>query len=231
MPRVQQSETRFAAGERTGPVSGILLLPSDARALLLFGHGAGAGMRDAFMEELAARLAARAVASLRYQFPYMERGSRRVDPEPVRLGTVQAALAHAGEQAQGLPCFAGGKSMGGRMSSLCAARGGLPGVRGLIFFGFPLHPAGAPDTRRAEHLSQVRVPMLFLQGSRDRLADLSLLEPIVRELRRRALLHVIPEADHSFRVPRRSGKTHEHVLDELASEAARWIERTLEAER
>lgn len=228
--RIQQSETKFAVGPRGGTVSGVLLAPSDARALLLLGHGAGAGMHHAFMEDLASRLAGRGVATFRYQFPYMERAVRRVDPEPVRIATVEAAFAEARELAPALPCFAGGKSMGGRMSSLAVARGLLSGPRGLIFFGFPLHPPGAPDVRRGAHLGEVPLPMLFLQGTRDRLADLALLEPLVRKLGARATLHVIPEADHSFRVPKRSGRTDADVLQELAEQAALWIARELELE-
>jgi hypothetical protein len=228
---VQQTDIEFAAGERAGVVSGILLAPSDAIALLLFAHGAGAGMRDAFMTDLAGLLAERRIATFRYQFPSMERGSRRPDPEPVRLATVEAAHEQARTLEPALPCFAGGKSMGGRMSSLCAARGGLDGVRGLVFFGFPLHPEGEPGTSRGDHLARVALPMLFLQGTRDRLADLSLLEPLVAGLGARATLCAIADADHSFRVPRRTGRSREDVLRELANQASRWIARALEASR
>ena len=205
-------------------VSALLLVPARPRALFVLAHGAGAGMRHPFMEAIAQRFAARGIGTLRYQFPYTERGSRRIDPEPVLLATVRAAVAAGSEEAGGLPLLAGGKSMGGRMTSRAAAAAPLTGVAGLVFLGFPLHPAGQPGVSRADHLAKVELPMLFLQGTRDALADLSLLRPIVERLGARATLRVIEDADHSFHVLKRSGRTDEQVLDELATAVAAWQE-------
>jgi predicted alpha/beta-hydrolase family hydrolase len=203
-------------------VSALLLRPTDAHYLYVFGHGAGAGMRHRFMEAASARLAEHGIASLRYQFPYMEAGSRRPDSRSTLLATVRAAVRAAADAAPDLPLLAGGKSMGGRMTSLAAAEAPLPGVRGLAFFGFPLHPAGHPSTERADHLEKVQLPMLFLQGERDKLADLDLLRPICAGLGDRARLHVVPDGDHSFHVPKRSGRTDDEVLAELARTVAAW---------
>jgi hypothetical protein len=190
--------------------------------MLVLAHGAGAGMEHPFMASLAVSLVARGVVSFRYQFPYAERGSRRPDPAPVLEATVRSAVEAAGAFAGDLPLLAGGKSMGGRMTSQAAAREALDGVRGLVFFGFPLHAIGKPGSERADHLNDVAAPMLFLQGSRDRLAELELLEPVIKRLGSRATLHVIDGADHSFHVPARSGRSDGDVLDELADETARW---------
>jgi hypothetical protein len=181
-------------------------------------------MRHPFMESLARRLAAHGIGTLRYQFPYTEQGSRRPDPEPLLTATVRAAVVAGREVAGDLPLLAGGKSMGGRMTSRAAAAEPLIGVRGLVFVGFPLHPAGRPGVTRAEHLSRVTVPMLFLQGTRDTLADLTLLEPIVGRLGSRATMRVIADADHGFHVLKRSGRTDDEVLDELAAAIAGWRE-------
>ena len=213
----------LAVGRRS--VSALLLRPDDAKALLVLAHGAGAGMRHRFLEELAEALAERGVATLRYQFPYAEVGSRRPDPRPLLLATVRAAVAAGAEHARGLPLLAGGKSMGGRMTSLAAAEAPLAAVRALVFVGFPLHPAGRAGTERAAHLAKVALPMLFLQGSRDRLADLGLLEPIVRSLGPRAELEVVPGGDHSFAVPRRAGRSQADVLRGLAETVRRFAER------
>jgi predicted alpha/beta-hydrolase family hydrolase len=205
-------------------VSALLLAPARPRALYVLAHGAGAGMRHPFMEAVAQRLAARGVATLRYQFPYTEQGGRRPDPEPILLATVRAAVAAGREAAGGAPVLAGGKSMGGRMTSRAAAAEPLAGVAGLVFLGFPLHPAGRPGVSRAEHLARVELPMLFLQGTRDTLADLALLRPVLERLGERATLRVIEHADHGFHVPKRSGRTDEQVLDELATAVAEWPE-------
>ncbi len=212
-------------------VSALLMAPARPRALYVLAHGAGAGMRHPFMEAIARRLAAQGIGTLRYQFPYAEQGERRPDPEPVLLATVGAAVAAGREVAGGLPLLAGGKSMGGRMTSRAAAgpalgAGGppLPGVAGLVFLGFPLHPSGQPGVARADHLARVELPMLFLQGTRDTLADLGLLRPVVERLGKRAALRVIEHADHSFHVLKRSGRTDEQVLDELAAAVAQWWE-------
>ena len=195
--------------------------PAGARALLVLGHGAGAGMRHAFLEAAAAAFAREGVATLRYPFPYMEKGSRRPDPQPVLLERVRSAVAAAREAAPDLPLFAGGKSMGGRMTSLAQARGAIGGVRGLVFLGFPLHPAGKPGVERAAHLARVEAPMLFLQGTRDKLAGLELLRPVLADLPR-ATLHVVEGADHGFAVLKRSGRTAEDVLGEIARVTAAW---------
>jgi len=205
-------------------VSALLLKPAQPRALYVLAHGAGAGMRHPFMESIARSLAAQGIGTLRYQFPYTEHGGRRPDPEPLLLATVRAAVAAGREEAGGIPLLAGGKSMGGRMTSRAAAAGPLAGLAGLVFLGFPLHPAGHPGVSRADHLARVDLPMLFLQGSRDALADLALLRPVVEGLGERATLRVIEHADHSFHVLKRSGRTDEQVLDELAVAVAEWRE-------
>ena len=214
---------RFAASKSAGEVSAILDRPDDARWLLVFGHGAGAGMKHSFMESAAAALSANGIATFRYQFAYMEKGGG-IDPQPVLLATVRSAVAAARAAAGDLPVIAGGKSMGGRMTSLAAAAMPLEGVQGLVFFGFPLHAAGQPGASRAEHLTRVGVPMLFLQGTRDTLADLELLVPIVKRLPR-AIMHVVEGADHSFAVLKRSGRTNQQVIDELAATVAEWVNR------
>jgi predicted alpha/beta-hydrolase family hydrolase len=225
------TELRFTASASSGEVSALLERPPAARSLLVFGHGAGAGMRHHFMEDAASALAARGIASFRYQFPYVEKGEKghfRPDPQPILLATVRAAVAAAREAAGDLPLLAGGKSMGGRMTSLAASKEPLPDVRGLVFFGFPLHPAGAPAIERAAHLDRVSVPMLFLAGTRDKLADLDLLRPVIDRLGAKATLHVVEGADHSFEVLKRTGRTAADVLDELAQTVATWAQ-TLEA--
>lgn len=221
--KVEADERRIRV-EAGVEVSALLLFPARANSIFVLAHGAGAGMRHAFMEAIAQRLAARGVATLRYQFPYTERGGRRIDPEPLLLATVRAAVAAGREAAGTLPLIAGGKSMGGRMTSRAAAQEPLQGVRGLAFLGFPLHPAGRPGITRAAHLAQATLPMLFLQGTRDALADLGLLEPVVEKLGERATLHVIEAADHMFHVLKRSGRTDEQVLDELAGTVSEWQE-------
>ena len=208
-------ELRIAVGGRAGDVSGLLVRPDGARLLYLLAHGAGAGMRHPFLETVARQLDGRGIATLRYQFPYMERRASRPDPPAVAAATVRAAAAEAARVAPGLPLVAGGKSFGGRMTSTAQAEAPLPGVRGLVFLGFPLHPPGRPDDKRAEHLAQVRIPMLFLQGDRDEFADLKLLKPVVRRLGDRATLHLVEGGDHSFHVLKRSGRTDADVMGEL----------------
>ncbi len=222
-PAAEPAERRI----RVSPgveVSALLLTPARPSALYVFAHGAGAGMRHPFMEAIAQRLAALGIGTLRYQFLYAEQGARRIDPEPVLLDTVCAAVEAGREAAGDLPLLAGGKSMGGRLTSRAAAAAPLPGVAGLVFLGFPLHPAGQPAVSRAEHLAKVELPMLFLQGTRDALADLALLRPVTERLGERATLRVIEHADHSFHVLKRSGRTDEQVLDELATAVAGWRE-------
>ncbi len=203
-------------------VSALLLRPDNARACFAFAHGAGAGMNDQFMEAVAAGLCERGVATLRYQFPYMEKGSRRPDAPAVAHLAVRAAVAEAARCCSGLPLIAGGKSFGGRMTSQAQAIAPLAGVRGLAFLGFPLHPTGKPSTARAAHLADIQVPMLFLQGTRDSLADLNLLKPIVKGLGSLAALHVVREADHSFDVLARSGRNDGEVMDDILDAFSAW---------
>lgn len=205
-------------------VSGLLTLPPAARACYVLAHGAGAGMRHPAMSAVAAGLAGLGVATLRYQFPYMERGSRRPDPPPLCHATVRAAVAAAARLAPALPLVAGGRSFGGRMTSQAQALGPLPGVRGLAFLGFPLHPAGAPSDARARHLAEVTIPMLFLQGTRDALAERALLEGLTARLGARATLSLVEDADHSFHVPARSGRNDAQVHAEVLQRLAAWIE-------
>jgi len=222
-------ELRFAAGELAGEVSGLLLRPDGARLLYVLAHGAGAGMRHPFLESISQRLAERSIATLRYQFPYMEMRARRPDPPAVAAATVRAVVVEAARVAPGLPLVAGGKSFGGRMTSTAQAEAPLPGVRGLVFLGFPLHPPGRPGDSRAEHLAQVRIPMLFLQGDRDDFADLKLLKPLVKRLGDRATLQLVEGGDHSFHVLKRSGRTDTEVMGELVGRIADWAGRLVEA--
>ncbi|MDX1393649.1 MAG: alpha/beta family hydrolase [Gemmatimonadota bacterium] len=224
--RVPES-ARFVSTSLRGEVSAALLMPDDARAMLAYGHGAGAGLHHAFMRETAQRLAARGIASLRYHFPYMEAGRKAPDRPPVLIDTVTAAVRRATELAEGLPVFAGGKSMGGRMTSTASSEVGFEDVRGIVFFGFPLHAPNRPSSDRGAHLAATREPLLFLQGTRDALASLDLLEPIISDLGSRATLHIIDGADHSFHVLKRSGRTDDEVLDELADRVARWVDEIL----
>jgi predicted alpha/beta-hydrolase family hydrolase len=206
-------------------VSGLWLAPPAARACLVLAHGAGAGMAHRSMAALAADLAGRGIATLRYQFLYMERGAKRPDPPPVAHKVVRAAVAEAARRAGGLPLFAGGRSFGGRMTSQAQALAPLPQVRSLVFFAFPLHPAGKPSDARAAHLANVGIPMLFLQGTNDALAGLDLLRPVVERLGARATLTLIDGADHSFHVPARSGRKDADVLAEVADAATAWMTR------
>jgi predicted alpha/beta-hydrolase family hydrolase len=208
----------------TQRVSGLLLAASGARACYVLAHGAGAGMTHPFMAAVANGLAERGVATLRYQFPYMEQRSKRPDAPKVAHAAVRAAVAEASRLVPELALFAGGKSFGGRMTSQAQAVSPLPGVRGLVFLGFPLHPAGQPSTDRAKHLFDVQIPMLFLQGTRDSLADLALVESLCKDLGARAALKVFQEADHSFHVPARTGRRDPDVLVELLDALARWVD-------
>ncbi len=203
-------------------VSGLLMLPPKARTLYVLAHGAGAGMAHSFMAAIANELAAVGVGTLRYQFPYFERGKKRTDPPPICHATARAAVEEASRRAPGLKLIAGGKSFGGRMTSQAQALKPLPGVAGLAFIGFPLHLAKKPATERAKHLADVKIPTLFLQGTRDELADLTLLEPVVASLGKRATLKIIDGADHAFHVLAKSGRKDADVLRELAREIADW---------
>jgi uncharacterized protein len=209
-----------------GEVSALWQCPENARWLLVLAHGAGAGMSHPFLEKLSTELAGAEIATFRYQFPYMEERRRVPDSPPVLTSTVRAAVRMAGETSPDLPILAGGKSMGGRMTSQAAAehRPELEKVRGLVFLGFPLHPPGRPGTKRAEHLAQVKKPMLFLQGTRDQFADLNLLRPICADLGAMATLHEIETADHSFHVLKSSGKTDAEIIRELAQAVRAWAD-------
>ncbi|MGB9172670.1 MAG: alpha/beta family hydrolase [Bradyrhizobium sp.] len=207
---------------KAGAVSALLVRPDAPRACFVFAHGAGAGMKHSFMEAFANGLGERSIASLRYQFPYVEKGSKRPDPPAVAQATVRAAAAKAAQIFPDLSLIAGGKSFGGRMTSQAQAAAPLPGVRGLAFVGFPLHPAGKPSTDRADHLAKVNIPMLFLQGSRDTLAEVALIEPVVKRLGPRAMLHLVDGADHSFHVLARSGRNDREALGEILDAFVNW---------
>jgi hypothetical protein len=200
-------------------VPGLLLAPDGPRLLYVMAHGAGAGMRHPFLEAVAQALLARGVATFRYEFPYMEKGTRRPDPPEVAMARVREAVAEAAHERPGVPLIAGGKSFGGRMTSGAQAESPLKGVRGLVFLGFPLHPPGKPGTERAAHLERVSVPMLFLQGTRDEFAKLDLLTPLVRRLGPRATLHLVEGGEHSFKVPKRPPAD---VIAELADAIRGW---------
>lgn len=204
-------------------VSGLFVRPAEAKALHLFAHGAGAGMNHRSMESNASGLAQRGIATLRYQFPYMEKGGKRPDPPRIAHAAVRAAAAEAEQLAPDLPLFAGGRSFGGRMTSQAQAAEPLPGVRGLAFLGFPLHPAGKPGIERAEHLARVTIPMLFVSGDRDALASLDLLGPVVAGLGERATLHLVGSADHSFKVAAKSGRTPAEAEAEALDALAGWM--------
>ena len=204
-------------------VSGLLDAPAKPLAAFVLAHGAGAGMTHPFMAAVATELATRGIATLRYQFPYMEAGGKRPDPPARAQATVRAAVAEAARLLPDLPLIAGGKSFGGRMTSQAQAAEPLPGVRGLAFLGFPLHAAGKPSSERGEHLFEIKIPMLFLQGTRDTLADLSQLEPLVKALGMRAGLTLFKDADHSFHVPAKSGRKDPEVRAEMLDALAGWI--------
>lgn len=219
--RMTVEQITIPVGDAT--VSGLWLAPRSAQAVYVFAHGAGAGMAHKSMAAIADGLADRGVATLRYNFLYMERGSKRPDAPALAHKAVRAAAAKARELAPKLPLFAGGKSFGGRMASQAQALDALPDVRGLIFFGFPLHPAGKPSDERAKHLHDVTIPMLFLQGTNDALAALDLLKPVVKHLGKRATLALAEHADHSFHVPAKSGRKDTEVLAEIVDAAAAWM--------
>ncbi|MDB6084175.1 MAG: uncharacterized protein JWN43_2056 [Gammaproteobacteria bacterium] len=209
-------------------VSGLMLRPIRPKACLVLAPGAGAGMEHTFMASLATDLAAMGIATLRFQFPYMERHGRRPDPPALCRAAVRAAVANARELAPSLPLFAGGKSFGGRMTSQAQAENPLPHVLGLVCFGFPLHPAKQPSIARGEHLSAVKIPMLFLQGTRDALADRSLIEPLAHRLGKRASLRFLEHADHSFHAPTRTGRSDADIREEMAEAFATWAGRQID---
>ncbi len=225
-PDVQPLRLSLADG---GQVSALLLEPPNASACYVMAHGAGAGMTHPFLTSLAVELGSRAIATLRFQFPYMELKAKRPDPPRVAHATIRSAVAQASARLPLLPLFAGGKSFGGRMTSQTQAMAPLQGVRGLIFLGFPLHPANKPSAERGAHLQDVHIPMLFIQGERDALAELDLLMPLVKDLGSRAMLHVLPHADHSFRVPARAVMRKSDIPREIAGVIAGWIDKLLNA--
>ena len=209
-----------------GTVGALLDRPAEAFAVYVLAHGAGAGMHHSFMAALSQALAANGVATLRFQFPFMEQGSKRPDAPAVAHSAIRAAVETAARTCGGLPLFAGGKSFGGRMTSQAQAAAPLPGVQGLVFVGFPLHPAGKPGTDRAVHLQQVQLPMLFLQGTRDALADIGLVRQVLQPLGQRATLHEVQDADHAFAVPARLKRSRDEVVADLATAAAHWMRST-----
>jgi predicted alpha/beta-hydrolase family hydrolase len=224
MPAQAQS-LRIALDDGTsvGALLDLPASPAPPRACFVFAHGAGAGMAHPFMESVAAGLAERGVACLRYQFPFMERGSKRPDSPALAHAAVRAAVAQAARSLPVVPLLAGGKSFGGRMSSQAQAAAAMPGVKGLVFFGFPLHPAGKPSDQRAQHLANVDLPMLFLQGTRDELAELALLRPVIEGLGARATLELFDDADHAFHVRARSGRSDAQVMAEMLDAVLRWV--------
>lgn len=213
---------KIRVSEKAGEISGLLMVPENAECLFLFAHGAGAGMNHSFMEKMAGYLADNHIATLRYNFPYTEKKGKRPDPAPILLKTVEAAYLAARSYAPHLPVLAGGKSMGGRMTSTAASKNMIDGIKGIVFLGFPLHAPGQPSEARAEHLFQVKVPMLFLQGAKDKLADLALLQSVVSKLGAEATIHVIEGADHSFHLPKSAGKNDEEVMKELGVKVKEW---------
>jgi len=221
MPAGQTRLTIESAGG--GALSALLDAAAEPRACYVFAHGAGAGMEHAFMAAIAAGLAARGIATLRFQFPYMERGSKRPDPPQLAQAAIRCAVAEAARRLPGVPLFAGGKSFGGRMTTQAQAAKPLPDVRGIVLVGFPLHAAGKPATDRAAHLAQVEVPMLFLQGTRDALADIGLIRDVTTRLGPRATLQVVDGGDHSFHVLARSGRNDAQVREELLAAMAGWM--------
>ncbi len=225
MPSIRSTALKIplAAGVST---SALLETPARPLACYVFAHGAGAGMDHAFMAAIASGLAQRGVASLRFQFPFMEQGSKRPDPPKVAHAAIRAAVQEAAGRLPGVPLFAGGKSFGGRMTSQAQAQQPLPGVRGLVFVGFPLHAAGKPSVERAAHLAEVALPMLFLQGTRDTLAEVDLIRDTTNKLGRRATLHIVEGADHSFHVLVRSGRNDDQVREELLATMAGWMTST-----
>lgn len=228
MTRAPATELFKIDGDSAAPLSAIWMKPDDARACLVLAHGAGAGMTHAFMEQVATGLSGHGVATLRFQFPYMEKGSKRPDQPAVAHAAIRDAVAAARSRCGKLPLLAGGKSFGGRMTSQTQALAPLDGVRGLVFLGFPLHPAGKPSIARAEHLEGIRVPMLFVQGTRDKLAEPELLGPVIRNLGKRATLHPIEHADHAFHVPARTGRRDGDVISEICGAVAGWVGRVVE---
>lgn len=215
---------RFSVSEKSGDVSGIVDMPESAEYFFLFAHGAGAGMNHFFMEQMAGCLTEEHIATMRFNFPYTEKNGKHPDPAPVLMQTIRSAYDAAKSFAGNLPILAGGKSMGGRMTSLAASKNLLNDISGIVFIGFPLHAPDQPSDARAEHLYQVQQPMLFLQGTKDKLADLTLLQPVINKLGTSASLCIVEGADHSFHLPKSSGKTDDEVMKELARKVKTWAD-------
>lgn len=215
---------RLMVASKHEEVSGLMVMPESAEYLYLFAHGAGAGMDHYFMEKVAGCLADERIGSLRFNFPYTEKNNKRPDHESVLTATIQAAYDTAQQHANNLPLMAGGKSMGGRMTSIAASKELLKEIRGIVFFGFPLHAPGQPTNHRAEHLYRIKTPMLFLQGTRDKLADMTLLNPVITKLGNKASLHTVENADHSFKLPKSAGKNEDEVFIELAAKVKAWAD-------
>jgi predicted alpha/beta-hydrolase family hydrolase len=225
-PGTEAKKISFAV-DATHCVSGLVMAPDDTRAAYVLAHGAGAGMAHPFLGTMANALFVRGIATLRYQFPYMEAGSRRPDNPALAHATVRAAVDEGHRQFRGVPLIAGGKSFGGRMTSQAQAAAPLPGVAGLIFLGFPLHPPGKPGIDRGEHLADVSIPMLFLQGTRDEFADLHLLEPLAKRLGKRVTLHLVADANHSFKLPARASRNDADIRTELADAIGGWMDKII----
>jgi uncharacterized protein len=225
MKKIKTEKLHFQATKSSGNVSAVLITPEDAKYLLVLAHGAGAGMNHPFMEMLSEKLSKKNFAVFRFQFPYFEKGKRSPDPPNILTATVRSAIETASNKLKDLPVYAGGKSLGGRMTSTAASKEALPNVKGIIFFGFPLHAPGRPSSDRSEHLFVINIPMLFLQGTRDKLADLNLLKPVIKKLKSKAELHIIDGADHSFHVLKSSGRTDEQVIEELAKLTQEWVKK------
>lgn len=213
---------RFVASKSSGEVSGLVIVPQDMNFFLVFAHGAGAGMEHSFMEEMSYTLSEAGIGTLRYNFPYSEKKKKSPDPAPLLIETVHSAIKKAKDFAKGVPLLAGGKSMGGRMTSMAASMDLVEDIKGIIFFGFPLHSPGKPSDERALHLFNVKIPMLFLQGSRDNLADLQLLTPVITKLGDKATIHIVDGGDHSFHLPKTNKKTDDNVFKEVAVKVTDW---------
>jgi predicted alpha/beta-hydrolase family hydrolase len=223
--RAKEKHLHFTATQSSGEVSAIYMRPQDAKWLLVFAHGAGAGMNHKLMNTASDKLASHGIATFRFNFPYMEKGKKAPDPQPILKKTVRSAIEKAAEISKDLPLIAGGKSLGGRMTSIAASENPFPGIKGIVFFGFPLHAPGKPSTERADHLKNIETPMLFLQGTRDNLAKLELIKPVCQKLGKKAILHIVEGGNHSFRFPKSAARSDEEVLDELAKVISQWLEK------
>jgi predicted alpha/beta-hydrolase family hydrolase len=221
--KLTKKSLRINISKSIGDVSALFYSPGDAEYVLVFAHGAGAGMKNKFMEQVSLSLAELEIATLRFNFPYIEKGKKMPDTKPVCVATINSVVEKASKLCPGIPLFAGGKSFGGRMTSTAASEGMLPNVKGIVFFGFPLHAPGKPSNERAEHLYKVNVPMLFLQGTRDALASLDLLKPVCEKLGKKAELFIIDGADHSFHVPKENNMKDSDVIELICKEVKRWM--------